>query len=78
MEKIKPEPKGFWNDMDWGTDHYSDLVNKYPDKWVAIVDKKVVASGDGVIEVENEAMNKTGKPNERIPVIFVECGNHVY
>jgi hypothetical protein len=75
MEKIKMEPKEFWEDQKWGFKHYSELVRKYPDQWVAIRDKKVVASGD-LAEVELEAKRKTGK--EDIPVIFVESGSHIY
>lgn len=52
------------------------LTNKYPDKWVAIVDKNVVAFGKGIDEVREIAKNKTGKT--RIPVIFVEGEPRVY
>ena len=75
MGKIKIEGKKFWEDQEWGFKHYSELVRKYPDQWVAILDKKVVASGD-LAEVEMEAKRKTGK--KYIPVIFVESGSHIY
>ncbi len=72
---VKIEPKEFWRDEKWGFKHYSELVRKYPDRWVAIVNRKVVASGDLKV-VEEEAKKKTGK--KHIPVIFVESGSHIY
>ncbi|PKP56298.1 MAG: hypothetical protein CVT88_02415 [Candidatus Altiarchaeales archaeon HGW-Altiarchaeales-1] len=78
MKKVKLEPKEFWDDMNWGRAHYSELVKNYPDKWIAIVDKKVIAAGDSINHVEEEAMKKTGKSNDKIPVMFVECGEHIY
>ncbi|MCK4613936.1 MAG: hypothetical protein KAU14_03960 [Thermoplasmata archaeon] len=44
------EPKEFWDDMQCGREHYSELVKKYPDKWIAIVDKSVVAVSEGINE----------------------------
>ena len=78
MKKIKIEPKEFWDDLKWGRKHYGELVRKYPDKWIAIVNKKVVAVGESIKKIEAEAMQKTGKEKNKIPVMFVECGAHVY
>ena len=72
MEKIKIEPKEFWEDMKWGEEHYSELVKKYRDQWVAIVNKKVVAAGKSLRNTEIEAERKTNKNKDLIPVIFVE------
>ncbi len=72
MEGIKIEPKEFWEDKKWAEKNYSDLQEKYPDKWVAIVDKKVIAAGKSVKKVELEAEHKTGVPRDRIPVLFIE------
>ena len=78
MQKPVIEPKEFWDDMRWGRQHYSELVKKYPDKWVAIVDGKVVSFGDSPIMVEGDAEKRTGKHQNKIPLIFVESGSHVY
>lgn len=75
MEELKAIPKRFWEDRKWGFDHYQELVDKYPDQWVAIVDKEVVSAGN-LGEAEAEAKRKTGK--KHIPVIFVERGSHIY
>jgi hypothetical protein len=72
MEKMKTEAEQFWEDMQWGEDNYSELAKKYPDQWVAIVNKKVVASGQSLRDIEIEAERKTNKKKELIPTIFVD------
>ncbi len=69
-------PKEFWEDQQWGFKHHSELINKYKDMWIAIVDKKVVSAGVDLGKVEEEARKKTGK--KQIAVLFVECGSHIY
>ena len=65
------EAEQFWEDMQWGEDNYIELVKKYPDLWVAIVNKKVVASGQSLRNIELEAERETNKKKELIPTIFV-------
>ena len=65
------EAEQFWGDMQWGEDNYIELAKKYPDLWVAIVNKKVVAFGGSLRDIELEAERKTNKKKERIPTIFV-------
>lgn len=71
----KMSPK-YWEDQDWGVHHYKELVKEFPEMWVAIINKKVVAYGDSPSKVRKIAKKKTGE--ERIPVLFVEGGVHVY
>ncbi|ODS35116.1 hypothetical protein BEH94_09345 [Candidatus Altiarchaeales archaeon WOR_SM1_SCG] len=78
MQKIKPEPKEFLDDMEWGWEHYSEFIEKYPDKWIAIVNKRVAAVGESINEVEDGAEKKTKRKKEKIPVMFIECGGHIY
>lgn len=73
---VEIEPKEFWDDLKWGRKHYHELMAKYNDKWVAIVNKKVVASGESIKRIRQEAIKKTGK--KHIPIIFVEDAFHVY
>ena len=73
MSKI---PKEFWDDMKWGREHRSDLLDKYPDQWVAIVDKTVVVAGTYLSKVEEEARWKTQK--NLIPTLFIDSGAHIY
>ena len=74
--EIPKMPKEFWDDDLWAEDHYSALVEKYPDQWVAVVDKKVISFGKDLGLVEEEARMKTGK--KYISITYVECGHHVY
>jgi hypothetical protein len=73
---IPPTPKEFWDDEDWVYNNYNDLVRKYPDQWVAVVDKQVIASGRNGAKVRELTERKTGR--KEFPVIFVEKGIRVY
>lgn len=41
-----------------------EIVNQYKGKWVAVLDKKIIASGDDVVKVYEEALkiSKTRTP----------------
>ena len=69
-------PKEFWLDREWGFDHYATLARHYASQWVAIANRKVVASSKNLGEAEIQARKKTGKVH--IPVLFIEKGGHVY
>ncbi|MEK6950551.1 MAG: DUF5678 domain-containing protein [Nanoarchaeota archaeon] len=73
MKRISKE---FWEDQQWGFQHHTDLLLQFKDQWVAIFNKRIICSGTDLGEVEQEAKKKTGK--EEVPVIFVECGAHLY
>lgn len=75
-KRERPLPKRFWEDDRWIIDHYDELARHYADEWVAVVDGKVVASGESIGVVEKTAHNKTGR--EHIPVMFIEKGVHIY
>lgn len=68
--KAVTEPKEFWRDSNWALKNYTQFIRHYPDKWVAVVNKKVVASGDDPRTVREEAKKKTKRIS--VPVIFVE------
>jgi hypothetical protein len=68
--------KNYWQDNDWAYNHYSELQKRYLEKWVAIVNKKVVSSGLSPKKVIADAKRKT-KVN-RFPVIYVESGANFY
>lgn len=73
MAKIDP---CFWEDLRWGEKHHGELLKEYKDLWVAISEKKVVAAGDHGAEVLAAAQKKTGK--EQVPLLYVDCGEHIY
>ena len=35
----------FWRDNQFYNDHYEELLEKYPEQWVVILDQKVVGTG---------------------------------
>ncbi len=71
-----PPPKEFWDDLDWADTHMDEISAAHPDQWVAIVDRRVVASGPILAEVEARAVALTGR--EEFPVLFAETGIRVY
>ena len=68
MRLSSPGPKEYWEDSKWASEHFSEIVKKYPDQWVAIVDKKVVAAGRTIAYVEKIATEKTGR--DEFPIYF--------
>lgn len=68
--------KEFWEDEDWAYDNYNELVEKYPDQWISIIDKNVVASGKRRAEVIELAKKIAGKRD--FPTIFLEKKVRVY
>jgi len=75
---MEVESEEFLDDMKWGEENYSELMRKYPGKWVAIVSKKVIGIGRSMSEAEEEAHKKTRIEIKKIPVIFVERGANIY
>ena len=71
-----PGPIDYWEDSKWASEHFADIVKGYPNQWVAIVDKKVVAAGTTIAEVEKEGTERTGR--EEFPIYFAERGIRVY
>jgi len=71
-----PASKEYWEDSDWALEHSSEISQKYPNQWVAIADKKVIAAGKDGSEVENLATEKIRK--REFVIIFAEEGIHVY
>ena len=73
---MKTISKEFWEDQQWGFQHHTDLLKDFKDKWIAISNKRVICSGINLGKVEEEAKKITHK--EETPVMFVECGAHLY
>jgi hypothetical protein len=71
-----PGPIEYWEDSKWASEHFTEIVKEYPNQWVAIVDKKVVAAGRTIAEVEKKATEKTGR--DEFPIYFAERGIRVY
>lgn len=73
---VLPTPKEYWEDSDWADENFSKIVEDYPNLWVAVVDKKVVAAGKVISEVEKIAEEKTGRKS--FPILFAERGIHLW
>lgn len=72
----KPPPREFWDDDKWIVENITSLSKSYPDQWIAVVDRKVVSSGDNLREVIDKAKQLTGR--NQIPTHFVEKGVRAY
>jgi len=71
-----PPAKEFWDDLEWADTYMDEISAAYPNQWVAIVDRRVVASGPVLADVESRAMALTGRAE--FPVVFAEAGIRVY
>ena len=73
----QPIPKSYWRDQRWAFDHYPELVKRYEDRWVAVVNRRVVASSKSSVKAQERARAKTGR---RLPiaVVYVETGRRIY
>ena len=54
-----------------------ELVKRYGDRWVAVVNWRVIAASKSSVKAEDQARAKTGR---RLPiaVVYVETGWHIY
>lgn len=68
----------FLDDLDWAGEHHSELLKQYRNEWIAIYNKKIVAHGRALEQVEKEAERRTGVPEKEIPVYFVDSGSNIY
>jgi len=73
---VPPTPQEYWDDSDWMDAHIGGIAKAYPNLWVAVVDKQVVASGKVIAEVRQAAEQQTGR--KHFPIFFAEKGIHVY
>ncbi|MBI3921686.1 MAG: hypothetical protein HY318_09735 [Armatimonadetes bacterium] len=78
MEKEDTVPQWYWDDLEWASEHSTELHQKYHDVWVAIVDKQVAAAARTIRQARKIASQKTGRRPEDIPVEFIESGIVVY
>ena len=73
----QPIPKHYWQDQRWALDHYPELIKRYQDHWVAVVNRWVVAASKSSVKAQEQARAKTGRQLP-IAVVFVETVRHVY
>ncbi|MBU0684690.1 MAG: DUF5678 domain-containing protein [Thermoplasmatota archaeon] len=57
------------NDL-WLKQNYLELIQDYPNQWIAVLDQKVVASGNMKRQVESEAREISG--DKEFSLYFIE------
>lgn len=70
--KIEETPLSFRKDQEWALENYQQFMKEYPDQWIAIYGKKVVATGEDLSAVEETAKTATGLSSDKIPVLYIE------
>jgi hypothetical protein len=66
----------YWEDSRWSLDHDAEISEKYPNQWVFVFNKNVVAAGKDPNEAERIAIEKVGK--QEFVIFFAEKGIHIY
>jgi len=76
MLNIIPDSQQYIEDL-----HYDgegdEFYDKYENKWIAIVNKQVVAYGNDPLKVKKKAAQKTGKSYNEIPIKFIESAGAI-
>ena len=72
--RLFPEP--LQSEYDWAFAHYRQLVERYPEQWVAFANHRILAGGRNLARVLAKAHQQVNWPH--IPHLFVEAGVHVY
>jgi hypothetical protein len=79
-EKIFPPPelppKEYFEDEKWLFNNLTELTRLYPDKWVAVVDKKVIAVGENYGEARDRAKAISNRSD--FPILFIEGRVYIY
>ena len=71
-----PSPKRYWEDSKWVRENISEISEKYPNQWIAVADKRVVAAGKDGQKVREKALKEV--QHEDFVIRFVEKGVHIY
>ena len=78
MMKNKPQipPKSFWDDDRWAHENYQTLLKNYPNKWVAVWNKKVICAHQDLKAVKSFLSKKL--KTKITPLFHIEDASHVY
>jgi len=68
-------PDRYWDDSDWAIANAQTLSEHYPNQWVAIYDKKVIANNKELGPVVNRASEQSAGD---AVFTYIERGIHVY
>ncbi|MDP2901003.1 MAG: DUF5678 domain-containing protein [Candidatus Bathyarchaeota archaeon] len=56
--------KRYAQDYNWIHDNYGDLIKKYPEKYIAVLDKNVKYVSDTIIELVSQISVKGKQPTD--------------
>ena len=72
-------PRRFWDDEEWIGENIMDLVRKYPDQWIAVLNREVVAASSHLEEVDRVAHAREAEAGQGQCVYeFIEGGVRFY
>ena len=57
LNKVVSDMKHFEEDNRWLRENLKELRQKYPDRFIAVYDRKVVAVGDALADAQKKASN---------------------
>ena len=76
MNKPQIPAKSFWEDDSWAHENYQILLKDYPNKWIAVMNKRVICASEDLKVVKTFLARKfKGKIT---PLIHIEDASHVY
>ena len=63
QQEVQADLERFSNDGQWYSDHYDELLERYPDHWIAIYHQEVVAASteaeEMFVELKRKGMKAT-------------------
>lgn len=70
-------PERFSDDLKWAYKHFPKWKNKYGNRWIAVLNHRVIASGDSGKDVI-EQLGRKDIDTKSVSIVFVEKGAYVY
>ncbi len=75
-ENIPTPSSAYLQSCDWVKENLSDLVDRYPDQWIAVEGERVVAAGPDLGEVTREAERQSTSCD--IVYEFIASGSMIF
>ena len=66
----------FKADFQWGIENYGEFAEKYAGNWVAIHCGRVVAAGQSIARIKEQARRETGC--DQVAVFYADDGMTIY
>lgn len=77
-EEFKLPKRDFFDDMDWINENRVKIRSEYQGRWIAVSNKKVLATSKKIDEVEEQVALKTKKQIDQIPIVYIEDPHCIY